>query len=168
MRYRRTVLGILAALIAAGTSASAYAVEPPPWAIEGAKQVAKEAVEMRERENAEAAAKKTAEERAGVEVREREEREHAAAEATRGQEAEKAEQGARVKEAKSVACRVPNLRGHSLAAARRLLGDSHCTLGRVRDRRAGHVAQVVVRQSVGAGARRPSGTLVTVTLGLRR
>jgi hypothetical protein len=165
MRFALIVLCVMVALGMAEASASAYTVGPPsPWSIEASERMAKEAVERREHEEAEAAARKAAEERAPVEAREREERERAAVEANQRQEVEKSEQQARELEAQSVACRVPRLSGHSLAAARRLLNASHCALGHVRGRHAGHAAQRIVGQSIKAGASRPSGTLVAVTL----
>jgi uncharacterized membrane protein YqiK len=166
VRSFSTVLCVLISLVVATASASAYTAEPPPpWAVEAAERAAKEAVERREHEEAEAAARKAAEERAPVEAREREAAERATLEATIRQEAEKSEQEVREQEARSVACRVPKLSGHSLAAARRLLSDAHCSLGHVIDRRhAGRNVQVIVSQSVGAGSRRPLGTPVTVTL----
>lgn len=63
------------------------------------------------------------------------------------------------------ACRVPTLRGRTLAQARKRLRTAHCTLGRVRGR---HGRRLVVRtQTVRAGTRRPGGTRVGVTLAPR-
>jgi hypothetical protein len=168
MRFLLIMLCALSPLAIAEASASAYTVgPPPPWTIEATERIAKEAVERREHEEAEAATKKAAEERAPVEAREREEREHAAVEANYRQEVENSEHEARELEARSVACRVPRLSGHSLPAARRLLDASHCALGHVHGRHAGHAAQDIASQSIKAGARRPSGTLVAVTLSQR-
>jgi beta-lactam-binding protein with PASTA domain len=64
-------------------------------------------------------------------------------------------------------CQVPRLKGHSLAAARRLLSVAHCVLGRVRGRHSGRAAQLVLSQSVAAGSTHPTGTSVAVTLGRR-
>ena len=67
-------------------------------------------------------------------------------------------------------CRIPKLKGRSLRAAKRLLKTRRCRLGKVTRR--GRTAQggklVVVRQSLRAGARRPVGTRVRITLGRRR
>jgi uncharacterized membrane protein YqiK len=166
MRLALIVLCVLASLGIVEASASAYTVGPPsPGLIEGTERIAKEAVEKREHEEAEAAAKKTAEERATGEARERQEHEHAASEANLSRE--KTEQEASKTPSPSV-CRVPRLKGHSLAAARRLLSDAHCVLGRVRGRHAGRVAQLILSQGVVAGSTRPAGTPVAVTLGRRK
>jgi uncharacterized repeat protein (TIGR01451 family) len=57
-------------------------------------------------------------------------------------------------------CRVPNLRRHSAAAARRLLTKAGCRAGRVQGNRRGRV----VRQSLPARTRVVAGTKVGITL----
>ncbi|HTA05518.1 MAG TPA: hypothetical protein VK774_04075 [Solirubrobacteraceae bacterium] len=165
MRISVVALVALVLLSFSATSASAYTVGPPsPGLIETGEQIAKEGVERRQHEEAEAAARKSAEERASTEVREREER--AAAEAKPTQES--VEREARERLAPTVVCRVPKLKGHSLSAARRLLADAHCALGHVRAQRGNRAAQVVVSQGTSAGASRAAGAAVTVTLARRR
>jgi hypothetical protein len=166
MRFALIVLCVLASLGMADASASAYTVGPPsPWSIEASERIAKEAVEKREHEETEAAAKKVAEERATGEARERQEHERAASEANLSPE--KTEPEASKTPAPSV-CRVPRLKGYSLAAARRLLSGAHCALGRVRGHHGGRVAQLVLSQGIAAGSTRPAGTAVTLTLGRRQ
>jgi hypothetical protein len=68
----------------------------------------------------------------------------------------------------AVQCVVPALRGHSLTAARRLLHDAHCKLGRVTIRHGAHHGTLVVtRQSPGRGRKLRQGAAVSVTLGPR-
>ncbi|WP_027007637.1 Ig-like domain-containing protein [Conexibacter woesei] len=66
-------------------------------------------------------------------------------------------------------CRVPSLRNHSVAYARRLLTVWHCRLGRVTTpRRYKHVKGLVIRgQSRPAGQKPVVGAHVNVTLGVR-
>jgi hypothetical protein len=68
----------------------------------------------------------------------------------------------------TAACKVPRLRGLSLAAARSRLLRSHCRLGRARatgSARNKHRALVVISQQPSAGATRSGGTKVNVVLG---
>jgi hypothetical protein len=66
-------------------------------------------------------------------------------------------------------CRVPRLKGRTLRAAKRMLKARRCRLGKVKRGRAARRGKVVVvRQSPRAGARRPAGTRIRVTLGRRR
>ena len=67
-------------------------------------------------------------------------------------------------------CRIPKLKGRNLRAAKRLLKAGRCRLGKVtrRGRAARGGTLVVVRQSLRAGARRPVGTRVRITLARRR
>jgi hypothetical protein len=65
-------------------------------------------------------------------------------------------------------CRVPDLRGHTLSAARRALRAAHCKLGSVTIRHGGHGELVVTAQSPAHGRRLRNQTAVSVTLGRRR
>jgi uncharacterized membrane protein len=169
MRISPPLGAVALSLLLVAPSADAYTAEPPPpWAIDGGKRVGEEVVKQREREDAEAAARKAAEERAPVEAQEQRERERAALDVAQQREAEVTEREATEREAQAVACHVPGLRGHSLSSARRLLRASDCSLGRVRIRPGSHGALIVVRQGIAAGAHRPSGTHVTIVLGRRR
>ncbi|HYZ92233.1 MAG TPA: S8 family serine peptidase, partial [Actinomycetota bacterium] len=63
----------------------------------------------------------------------------------------------------SVRCRVPNVRGRTVARARRLLARANCRLGAVRRVYSGRVRSgLVVSQSRRPGARLPRGTRVNV------
>ena len=62
-------------------------------------------------------------------------------------------------------CRVPKLKARKLRAAKKLLKARHCRLGKVKRR--GRHASVIVALSPKAGARRPAGTRVKITLGRR-
>lgn len=61
-------------------------------------------------------------------------------------------------------CRVPSLRGRSLAVARSRLRAAGCRLGHVTRRRGGHGRMRVLAQRPAAGVQRPAGTRVTLTL----
>jgi hypothetical protein len=61
-------------------------------------------------------------------------------------------------------CRVPALRLHTLAGARRLLRDANCRLGRVRTHH-GHGKLVVESQSPKRGKALPYGSAVSIVLG---
>lgn len=167
MRFLRVfvVLTLLSLLL--GASAGAYTIEITKEDEEFANQQARKAVEEREREIAQV----HAEERARAEALEREAAQGAEVEAQRAR-AEQAELEASTREAQAeaqaLACRVPSLRGHSLAGARRLLHVSNCALGGVHVRRGSHGALVVVGQGLMAGVHRPSGTRVTIVLGRQR
>jgi hypothetical protein len=104
----------------------------------------------------------TQEERKAQEERER--RERAEREAA---ERERAEREAR--EARARECVVPSLLGDSLRKARRVLGRTHCRLGRVsRSHRHAHGSLVVTRQSPRPGSQLAGGARVTVTVGAYR
>jgi hypothetical protein len=166
MRWLVIVVLVVASLTILAPSAGAYTVEPPsPALIEAAERMAREAVERREREDAEAAAKKAAEERAPIEAAERA---RAANEALAREQAEEAarENAERVPHAQP-ACLIPRLRGHSLASARRMLSESHCSLGKVHEPHEAHAALVVTAQGDRAGTRLASGAAVSVTLARR-
>jgi hypothetical protein len=89
----------------------------------------------------------------------------------RAKEAAKAAEEATLKRheeervAARIRCRVPDLRGHTLRGARRLLARGHCRVGSVR--RPGNVsgALVVTKQSVRHGRTLKKGARVSVTLG---
>ena len=65
-------------------------------------------------------------------------------------------------------CVVPRLRGKTVPAARTALARARCVLGRVRRIRIrrGRIGRVLA-QSPAAGAKRPRGTRVTITVGRR-
>jgi len=65
-------------------------------------------------------------------------------------------------------CRVPRLRGKSLARARRALSAAHCSLGRVRKPKGRGGKLVVASSRPGAGTVRPAGARVNVKLARRR
>jgi hypothetical protein len=66
----------------------------------------------------------------------------------------------------TAACLVPNLRGKTLAQARKLLGKAHCRLGKVTKRKADAKSRGrVVGQHPGHGKRLAAQTKVAVTLG---
>jgi hypothetical protein len=67
-------------------------------------------------------------------------------------------------QARRVRCIVPDLKGDSLARARRALKKAHCSLGAVRGSRRG-LRLVVRAQGTGAGRKLASGAAVAVTLG---
>ena len=60
-------------------------------------------------------------------------------------------------------CRVPRLRGRTLATAKKLLASAGCALGRVTST-GPKTPRLVVSQEPGAGRRLPSGTLVNLRL----
>jgi Domain of unknown function DUF11/PASTA domain len=62
-------------------------------------------------------------------------------------------------------CRVPNLIGHSLTRAKKLLDQADCALGKVTKPSHHKRTLVVVSQHPSAGERKPSGTRVAVKLG---
>jgi hypothetical protein len=61
-------------------------------------------------------------------------------------------------------CLVPRLAGKKLAAARRAVRRSHCSVGRVRYARSRRARGRVVSQSPRAGARKPVGTKVSIVV----
>jgi hypothetical protein len=62
-------------------------------------------------------------------------------------------------------CKVPNLRGLGVAAARHRLVGAHCRLGHVRTGHSKHRHLVVTSQQPAAGATRPSNTKVNIVVG---
>lgn len=91
--------------------------------------------------------------------------EHSASE-TSSQEASEGE-GTTGRRTTTSECVVPDLRGDSLNRARDVLRSRHCELGRVTRRRVSEQGVlVVVQQEVRAGANRPTGTRVRVTIGV--
>lgn len=79
-----------------------------------------------------------------------------------------AAQEAKRKEAQTLRCRVPELRGHTLLAVRRLLHVARCKLGRIATRRRGHGPLVVTAQNTTRGKTLREGAPIAVTLGPRR
>ncbi len=62
-------------------------------------------------------------------------------------------------------CKVPKLRGRSVVAAARALRRAHCRVGRLSRKRArSGKRRRVIKQTPRAGARRPAGTRVKLTL----
>ena len=120
------------------------------WNLEGAERAAREAPRI----EAELEAKKRGEEeeRLGHEARLREEGERA------GREAAERERAAH-----NTVCVVPELRGDTLARARKMLRRAHCRLGKV-TRRSGRAKLVVAHQGVRPGRRLAKGSAVRVKL----
>lgn len=118
----------------------------PPWEVEGAERAAREAPELEAK-------------------REREAREHAQARTREETEArELAEARRRLEELEHPRCKVPRLRRHTLAAARRLLRGAHCALGTVRRPHASHGRLLVRAQSSRPGLILAGGARVSVRL----
>jgi hypothetical protein len=65
---------------------------------------------------------------------------------------------------RTVACKVPKLKGRSLTSARSKLRRAHCKLGRVHYRRGGRGRYKISAQGLPAGAERHVDTKVSVTL----
>ena len=65
-------------------------------------------------------------------------------------------------------CKVPNLKGKTLAQAKKLLKTAHCKLGKVSKKKAPKKAKVkkgrIFKQSPAAGAKKPAGTKVSVVV----
>ncbi|MGH2912159.1 MAG: PASTA domain-containing protein [Solirubrobacteraceae bacterium] len=66
----------------------------------------------------------------------------------------------------TVVCRVPRLKGDSLAQARTALLRNHCRVGRVTRPRRSKGRPIVVAQSHPHGARLPKGSTVALRLAL--
>lgn len=133
-----------------------YAPGSPLWGLEGAEREAAEAPRLEaERE----AKHREEEERPAKEAAEKAAKEGETREAGERAGREQAEQAAA-----AGLCQVPRLKGDSLKAAHRALRRSHCALGSVARP---HVdgSLTVVRQGVPAGAQRPPGFEVRLTLG---
>ena len=64
--------------------------------------------------------------------------------------------------AESPPCKVPRLAGRRLVPALRLLSRTHCTIGRVAQRRSSRRAGIVIGQRPRRGAVRPGGTRVSL------
>lgn len=109
--------------------------------------------ERKHRAEAKQAESLASEEVAARQVREEAERRHATEEAER-----------KAREANGKQCKVPQLRRHTLAGARRLLRDADCRLGRVTTRHHGHGTLVVQSQSPERGKTLPQGSAVSVVL----
>jgi PASTA domain len=65
----------------------------------------------------------------------------------------------------SVTCKVPKLKGATLAAARRALSRAHCAAGKVTRKKSAKVGTGrVISSTPGAGSKRKSGTRVNLTV----
>ncbi len=126
---------------------------PPelPWANQSGKEGAEQTV---------------AEQRA-KEHEEQQVREGAVQRAAELKYAEGAQQNA-PNQAEHPACRVPDLKGDTLSAARRALAKAHCRLGRVSRRAHRGSALRVISQSTRYGKRLAARATIAVVLGLRR
>ena len=69
-----------------------------------------------------------------------------------------------IRRAATKVCRVPALRRHTLAGARRLLREANCRVGRVTTHHHGHGKTVVASQSPKRGKTLPHGSAVSIVL----
>ncbi len=139
-----------------------YEHKAESWNEEGAKREAEEAPRL----EAERQAKhREAEERPAKEAAEHAVKEREAREAGERAGREAVE---RERLASAAMCRVPSLKGDSLAAARSALTKAHCKLGRVLTPQRRHGALIVTSQGSPSGTKLPRGAAVAVRLGTRR
>jgi hypothetical protein len=158
--------GILAHIVRfpeVGNTVECYMSYDPWWISADAQKAARERQKEREEHKRhEDEELEKAEQRQHEEAAARE----ALDEAERRRAVEEAERDSLRQPVATKVCRVPALRGHTLAGVRRLLRDANCRLGRVKTHH-GHGELVVQSQSPKRGKTLAHGSAVSIVLGPR-